>query len=46
MKTVSLYLFYISFGIPVTYPKERVCSLFGANFLAPKSGYSREYHPV
>ena len=46
IKTVSLYSLYISFGIPLTYPKERVYSLFDAKFFAPKSGYSREYHPV
>ena len=42
---ILLYFPYISFRIPVSYPKERV-GLLGANFLPPKSGYYRENQPV
>ena len=43
-----LYLFYISFGIPVIYPKERVCyiHILGAKFLLLKSSYHHENQPV
>ena len=42
-----LYLLYISFGIRVIYPKERICDIYfsGASFLLLKSSYHHENQP-